>query len=74
MADTAQHNQTGYSVKSDNSGKIYHLHSKAVTLKNTGKEQTIYFFSTADTGSIALPDGYQVVQNQRSGLPFLKRA
>lgn len=64
----------GYSVKSDKSGKTYFLHSKTVTLKNTGKQQTIYFFSTKDDGSIDLPAGYQVVQNQRSGLPFLKRA
>ena len=63
-----------YSVKSDKSGKIYHLHSQTVTLKNTGRHQTIYFFSTKDDGSIDMPDGYQVVQNQRSGLPFLKRA
>jgi hypothetical protein len=63
-----------YSVKSEKSGKTYHLHSKTVTLKNTGKQQTIYFFSVKPEESIDLPDGYQVVQNQRSGLPFLKRA
>jgi hypothetical protein len=63
-----------YSVVSDKSKKTYYLHSKTVTLKNTGKQQTIYFFSVKPEGAIEMPDGYQVVQNQRSGLPFLKRA
>jgi len=63
-----------YSVISDKSGKTYHLHNKVVTLKNTGKQQTIYFFSVKPEGSIDMPEGWQVVQNQRSGLPFLKRS
>jgi hypothetical protein len=63
-----------FSVVSDKSGKTYHLHSKTVSLKNTGRQQTIFFFSTNPEGSIDMPEGYQVVQNQRSGLPFLKRA
>lgn len=62
-----------FSVVSDKSGKTYYLHSKVVTLKNTGKQQTIYFFKTDPSEGIDMPEGWQVVQNQRSGLPFLKR-
>lgn len=63
-----------YSVTSDKSGKTYYLHSKAVELKNTKTARTIYFFKTDDKGSIDLPEGWQAIQNPRSGLPFLKKA
>ena len=63
-----------FSYVSQKSNKTYYLHSKVVTLKNTGKQQTIYFFSTKSEGGIEMPAGYQVVENMRSGLPFLKRA
>ena len=63
-----------YSVKSKKSGKTYFLHSKNVTLKG-GRQQMIYYFAGGEsTGSIpALPNGYKVVENERTGLPLLKK-
>ena len=57
-------------------GQTYFLYSKDVTLKSTGRVQTIYFFSK-DERSTALgevPAGKKVVENERTGLPFLKKA
>ena len=55
-------------------GRLYHLNSKDVTLKSTGRVQTIYYFSkdSRDTAS-AKPDGYHVKENSRTGLPFLTK-
>ncbi len=54
-------------------GKVYHLNSKDVTLKSTGRVQTIYYFSK-DSRSTAcdLPAGKQVIENAKTGLPMLK--
>lgn len=56
-------------------GTTYHLHKKDVRLKGSGKEQTIYFFAKeAKMGVLdALPEGYKVVESERTGLPILKR-
>jgi len=54
----------------------YTLYSKLVRLKNE-KLQVIYFFSKHKPKSgtpIALPFGYVVGINKRSGLPYLKRS
>ena len=62
-----------YSVKSKKSGKTYFLHTKDVILKGDRK-QTIYFFSGDATGSInKLPDGYEVTENVKTGLPMLRK-
>lgn len=56
-------------------GQTYYLHMKDVTLKN-GRQQTIYFFArdVRDEGALdAVPDAYQVVETQRTGLPLLKK-
>ena len=53
----------------------YTLHARTVKLKG-GHEQTIYFFSRRSPKSgepSDLPDGYDVVVNRRTGLPYLKR-
>ena len=61
-------------------GQTYYLHSKDVTLKSTGRIQTIYYFAKevkSGTGVTALdniPSGKTVVENERTGLPFLKKA
>ena len=54
-------------------GTTYHLNKKDVTLKSTGRVQTIYYFSK-DSRSTAcdLPAGKQVVENSKTGLPMLK--
>ena len=44
-------------------GQKYHLHSKG----------RLFFFSKKSEESIDLPEGFNVVENQRTGLPMLKR-
>jgi len=54
-------------------GLTYYLNCKDVTLKSTGRVQTIYFFSKDERSTgCDLPDGKKVVENDRTGLPFLK--
>lgn len=55
-------------------GQTYYLHMRDVTLKG-GRQQTIYFFGKeAKEGAIdAMPEGYIVVENTRTGLPILKK-
>ena len=55
-------------------GRLYHLNSKDVTLKSTGRVQRIYYFSkdSRDT-KCDKPDGYNVKENTRTGLPFLTK-
>jgi len=50
------------------------LHSKDVQLRGSGKTQTIYYFGKeAKTGAIdSIPAGKSVVENERTGLLFLK--
>lgn len=63
-----------YSVKSKKSGKTYYLHSRAQKLKG-GQEVTLYYFAGAiGEGALdALPSGYVVSENERTGLPLLKK-
>lgn len=55
-------------------GQTYILHQRDVILKG-GREQRIYFFAReVKEGAIdALPEGYIVVENPRTGLPILKK-
>ena len=48
-------------------GTTYYLNSKDVTLKSTGRVQTIYYFSKDErsTGLDAVPAGKKVVENQK---------
>lgn len=53
----------------------YTLYTRMVEL-STGREQRIYFFAktTPKSGTpCPLPEGYRVEQNERTGLPFLRR-
>ena len=63
-----------YSVQSKKSGKTYYLHSRLQKLRG-GQEVTLYYFGgEAKEGAIdALPDGYVVSENTRTGLPLLKK-
>lgn len=56
-------------------GTEYFLHSQVVTLRGGGRQQTIYFFSkkTGKNAIDAVPVGFKVVENTRTGLPVLKR-
>jgi hypothetical protein len=57
-------------------GQTYYLHAKNVTLRN-GREQKIFYFARAEKKGESLdavPTGYKVGENQRTGLPFLSKA
>lgn len=63
-----------YSVKSKKSGKMYHLHSKEVTLAGNRKQRIYYFAGVAGPNALdELPTGYEVMENQRTGLPMLRK-
>ena len=63
-----------YSVKSKKSGKMYHLHTKIVELAGGRKQQIYYFAGEAGKEAInALPAGYEVTENERTGLPMLRK-
>ena len=63
-----------YSVKSEKSGKTYYLHSNEVTLAGGRKQRIYYFAGEAQENSLdALPDGYEVMENKRTGLPMLRK-
>ncbi|PIS12402.1 hypothetical protein COT70_01120 [candidate division WWE3 bacterium CG09_land_8_20_14_0_10_47_33] len=64
-----------YSLTSKKSGRTYYLHGKTVTLKNTGKQQTIYYFAPdIRAGALdAIPAGFKVDENPRTGLPYLRK-
>ena len=63
-----------YSVKSKKSGKTYFLHTKEVTLAAGRKQRIYYFAGVAETNAIdALPEGYEVMENARTGLPMLRK-
>ena len=56
-------------------GQTYYLHGKEVTLQG-GRKQKIHYFARAPKAGEALdaiPAGHEVVENPRTGLPFLKR-
>lgn len=63
-----------YSVKSKKSGKTYYLHTKEVKLAG-GRLQKIFYFAgeVGKEALDALPAGYEVMENQRTGLPMLKK-
>ena len=44
-------------------GKTYYLHSKG----------RLFYFSKKPEEGIDLPEGFDVVENQKTGLPMLKR-
>lgn len=57
-------------------GQVYYLHTREVTLKN-GRKQTIYYFARDVREKDALqevPEGYMVVETEKTGLPLLKRS
>ncbi len=63
-----------FSVKSKKSGKTYYLHSREQVLKG-GQKVMLYFFAgdIRDNAMEALPTGYIVSENERTGLPLLKK-
>jgi hypothetical protein len=63
-----------FSTVSKKNGKTYILHSRQQTLRG-GQTVTLYYFaSEAGAGAMdKLPDGYAVTENDRTGLPLLKK-
>ncbi len=63
-----------YSVQSKKSGKTYFLHHRLQELRG-GQKVTLYYFAGAPgEGALdALPAGYLVSENSRTGLPILKK-
>ncbi len=63
-----------YSVKSKKSGKTYYLHTKEVELAGGRKQRIFYFAGDVGKNSLdALPAGYEVMENSRTGLPMLRK-
>jgi hypothetical protein len=56
-------------------GTVYHLHAQTMTLA-AGRQQVLHYFAKevkATATPCDLPEGYEVVENPRTGLPFIKR-
>lgn len=56
-------------------GVKYYLHFKDVTLRG-GRKQRIYFFARDEREDSLdkVPDGYKVIETERTGMPVLKKA
>jgi hypothetical protein len=56
-------------------GVTYYLHFKDVTLRG-GKKQRIYFFArdVRDGSLDEVPEGMEVMETKRTGMPVLKRS
>lgn len=69
MADVQAYSYT------NSKGQTYYLHTREVTLKN-GRIQRIYFFArTIRDGALeAVPEGYEVMETSRTGMPVLKKS
>lgn len=63
-----------FTTKSKKTGETYFLHSKEVTLRG-GRKQVIFYFGREEkSNSCDMPNGYEVVENSRTGLPMLKKS
>ncbi len=56
-------------------GQTYYLHSREVALRNNRLQRIYFFAKTIKDGALdAMPAGYEIVENQRTGLPVLRKA
>ena len=63
-----------FSVVSSKSQKTYYLHSREVVLKGDRKQRIFFFGGEVKEGALdALPEGYEVMENPRTGLPMLRK-
>ena len=63
-----------FTVVSKKSGKTYHLHAREQVLKGGQKVTLYYFAGVAGPNALdALPNGYEVSENNKTGLPLLKK-
>jgi hypothetical protein len=64
-----------YAHTSKKSGTTYYLHERVRELKGGKTTSLFYFGKEAKAGAIdKLPDGYKVVESEKTGLPMLKKA
>ena len=64
-----------FSVVSKKSKKTYYLHNRLQKLKG-GQEVTLYFFAgevKPEGGLDAVPANMEVIENERTGLPMLRK-
>jgi len=67
-------NNMSFSAVSKKSGKTYFLHQRLQELRGGQKVTLYYFGGEAKEGAIdALPAGYEISENERTGLPLLKK-
>lgn len=62
-----------FPTKSKKSGKDYFLHIKEKPKAGGGVTRLFYFSGDPTGAEEKIPDGYHVVENERTGLPFLKK-
>ena len=63
-----------FQVISKKSGKTYHLHARKQKLKGGQEVSLFYFGGEAKECAIdALPAGYEVIENAKTGLPMLRK-
>lgn len=64
-----------FSAVSKKSGKTYYLHTKEVTLAGGRKQKIFYFAGAVDKAAAVndLPAGYEIMENNRTGLPMLRK-
>ena len=63
-----------FSVQSKKNGKTFFLHGREQVLRGGTKVRLYYFAGEAKEGALdALPEGYEVSENERTGLPMLKK-
>ncbi|MFI0347255.1 MAG: hypothetical protein ACH346_00590 [Chthoniobacterales bacterium] len=63
-----------FSTISKKSGKTYFLHERLQELRG-GKKVTLYYFAgvAGEAAIDKLPEGYEIAENERTGLPLLKK-
>lgn len=56
-------------------GQTYYLYTTTVELRGGNRQQTIYYFSKQQKQGVLdeIPQGFEVVENTRTGLPVLRR-
>lgn len=63
-----------FSVVSKKSGKTYYLHLKQQKRPDGGVTNLYFFAGEVKPGALdKLPDGYKTIENERTGLPMLKK-
>lgn len=54
-------------------GKKFFLHARDQVLKGGRTVRLHYFGGQPKEGGVPLPDGHEIVENAKTGLPMLKR-